>query len=174
MNHTPFRLFSRHLQRSFLCGALLLALLMIGGAGCNSSNSPVSTGFPSGAGYSINVISSLQTIPANGATTLTALIRTSTGEPVPDGEPIMVSSVLGGTLKDLNASQAPVDPNQSVAGGQVISVLSASGSVVLGYTPPVESQTSSELMQPSRMEMITFSYKGAYTSIELEILAKGF
>lgn len=161
---------------NFVAGALsLLIVLILALSGCNSSNNPVSSGFPSGEGYRINVAAAQRTIVPGGVTILTAHILTPTGASIPDNEKVLVSSHLGGTLKDLRSKESS-ETSSSLCTG-----ISAQGTVVMSYSPPgtatenyTEAYSGTSISQSSRNELITFAYQGAISTIELEIVAKDF
>lgn len=137
---------------------VLLGLVVLLNSGCNSSSGSVTSGLQVGNGYSINAIAAQKTIPYGGTTVLTAMVYTPSGEPIPDGEKVAISSSNGGIFVDSGKTNFP----------GCITAPSNNGTVVVGYQSPKDASL------PSRLDQITFSYQGAITSLELELIAKSF
>lgn len=136
----------------------LLCLGLVSLAGCSSANTPVKAPFPEGSGFTISASAVQRIVPFGGATVLTAVVRNSAGDPIADNAMISMTSSQGGTFVS----------SSGVASPQMHQEPAADGVVTVGYQPPAQTDA------PSRLDLVTFSYQGAMTTIELELVANSF
>jgi len=127
---------------------LLSVLLMLGTAGffgCRS-NDPVST-TTEGAGYHIQLGVSSKTVPVQGQILVTASVFDGKGNPVKDEEIVTFSSQFG--------------------------VVTGDGKILGGVT--TATYKANEITdEPSKVEIITASYRGAVANIEVAIVSNTF
>ena len=116
-------------------------------SGCNAgSNNPVSSGFPAGSGYKINLTSAVNTVTAGATSVITAQIIEPDGSPVRDDQDVVFSSSIGGSFSD-----SPVKTKN--------------GSVTVTYTAGDT---------PMQLDSISASCNGAIATIQIMVLPQTF
>ena len=123
---------------------LVLTLLVIGAGllpGCSGGGE--GSGGGSGTGYTIYLTVTQNMVPTEGQTTVIADIR-STGKPVPDGDSVSFSSLLGGSFADDSGATT---------------IMTSGGRATARYTAP----------KTDGGDKITASYKGAYAYVWINV-----
>ena len=124
---------------------IVALLALLGFAGC-SSNTLSSSGYGSGAGYTMNLTATNTTIPYGGQSTLIVSVKDASGNPVNDSSTtaITYSSTQGGTF----SPATPLDGGVSTA----------------VFTAPAASTTTT---QTSVVDQVTASYRGAIAYVSI-------
>jgi hypothetical protein len=147
----------------FLVGTCLLLVL-----GCGESN-PVSTGFSTEGGYSINLGATQSALPYGGKMAVTAIIKDSSGNPVQASlYPVTFTSEAGGEFAPMQAT---------IASGVVTTVYVAPkialGSIRSQVDPPKVIDTLPTPSAPAstlpQVETITMSFQGAFAKLRITL-----
>ena len=133
-----------------------LALLV---SGCSTgSNNTMTTGFPEGSGYKINLSVSQRTLPPSGTAIVSGVVIDDSGNPVDQADVILASN-QGGTFSN--------------GTDKIKIVKTTNGIFSVVYAPPQPAEDSKSIL-PSRLDQITASFYGAISVLEVELVSPSF
>ncbi len=136
---------------------LAISATVLTGCGSSSNDPIVASSLSEGSGYTIKMLSSVETVPPGGTALISAAVFNPEGKPVGDDEQVFFSSNLEGTFEGLTDGVAKTKNGVATA---------------IFKSPATDS--NADKPQASRANRIFASYKGALSYVEITMVSPSF